>query len=53
MNRAVVEVALRLRAGGLGKDKKDSIMLNDGGQEKADRERLKIRERERCGRGKG
>ena len=37
-----------LRKGGPGKDKKDMPMFNDGEKEKADREKLKIRERGGC-----
>lgn len=44
---------MRLREGELGKDKEDLSMFNDGGKEKADRERLKIRESERHGKGRG
>lgn len=44
---------MRLREGGLGKDKEDLSMFYDGGKERADRERLEMRERERYGRGRG
>lgn len=40
VNRAVVEIAMRLREGGFGKDEKDLSKFNDGGKKKADRERL-------------
>lgn len=44
-----MEVAKGLRKGGFGKDKKDLPTFNDGEKEKADREKLKIRERGGCG----
>lgn len=42
---------MRWREGGFGKDKKDLSMFNEGWKEKADREKLKIMQREGCGGG--
>lgn len=48
-----LEGALRLRERGLGKDKKDLSMFNGGREERADRERLKIREEKGLGEEEG
>lgn len=60
VRRAGLEVAARLREGGLGKDikkkkqkkEKDWLLFNEGGKEIADREGLKIKEREEYGQGR-
>lgn len=52
MNRAVVGGGHEAKRGALGPDKEDLSTFTDG-EEKADRERLKIRERERYEKGRG